>query len=281
MRLGLAGSCVSPANASGPHPHCRLFLLPPSPSSSQSWRRQMLHIEVSSPSPSGEQELQQANPSRPPTLADLSRNASVISSSSSSSSTGSIVLNTPRPRPLRTFSSPRSASRDAPPTPRNAKPPPYLHKELGLVEDGDDLRKRAQSRSKSRARTAKSRNSSVGFRLEENDFEFGEILGEGSYSTVRGHRFVCVPSSFSHNDRVHQVHRAIYPPTEQEYAIKILDKAHLKRFNKTHTAIAEKNTLVRLGSGHPGIVRLHWAFHNDQSLCTYDSCVKYASCSAF
>ena len=70
-------------------------------------------------------------------------------------------------------------------------------------------------------------------------------------------------------DRVRQVHLAIYPPTEQEYAIKVLDKAHLKRYNKTQTAIAEKNTLVRLGSGHPGIVRLHWAFHNEQSLCTY------------
>lgn len=132
----------------------------------------MLHIEVSNPSP---------EPPRPPTLSDLSRNASVISSSSSSSSTSSIVLNTPRPRPIRTFSSPRSLSRDAPPTPRSTRPPAYLAKELGLVEDEDsyaDLKKRAQSRSKSRART-KSRNSSAGFKLEVNDFEFGEILGEG------------------------------------------------------------------------------------------------------
>jgi len=62
---------------------------------------------------------------------------------------------------------------------------------------------------------------------------------------------------------MHGTHRA----TRQEYAIKVLDKGHLKRNNKLHTALAEKNTLVRLGSGHPGIVRLHWAFQDDWSLC--------------
>jgi serine/threonine protein kinase len=62
---------------------------------------------------------------------------------------------------------------------------------------------------------------------------------------------------------IHGTHRA----TRQEYAIKVLDKGHLKRNNKLNTALAEKNTLVRLGSGHPGIVRLHWAFQDDWSLC--------------
>jgi len=47
----------------------------------------------------------------------------------------------------------------------------------------------------------------------------------------------------------------------------VLDKGHLKRNNKLQTALAEKNTLVRLGSGHPGIVRLHWAFQDEWSLC--------------
>ena len=62
---------------------------------------------------------------------------------------------------------------------------------------------------------------------------------------------------------MHGTHHA----TRQEYAIKVLDKGHLKRNNKLNTALAEKNTLVRLGSGHPGIVRLHWAFQDDWSLC--------------
>ena len=54
-------------------------------------------------------------------------------------------------------------------------------------------------------------------------------------------------------------HRA----TRQEYAIKVLDKgspqAPYRRCRKT--------SLVRLGSGHPGIVRLRWAFQDDWSLC--------------
>ena len=138
----------------------------------------MIRVEVNNPSP---------DPPHHPSLSDLSRNASVISSSSSSSSTGSVVLHTPRSRPVRAFSSPRSCSRDAPATPRASKPPAYLAKELGLNEDNGssaDLKKRAQSRSKSRARTTKSRNSSAGFKLDASDFEMGEVLGEGSYSTV-------------------------------------------------------------------------------------------------
>ena len=137
----------------------------------------MLHIQVTASTPSPQPELA-------PTLADLSRNASVISTSSSSS-TGSLV-NTPRPRPVRTFSSPRSRSRDPPSTPRSPRPPAYLSRELGLVngngvESYDDMRRRAQSRSKSRT---KSRNSSAGFRVTADDFKFEENLGEGSYSTV-------------------------------------------------------------------------------------------------
>lgn len=69
---------------------------------------------------------------------------------------------------------------------------------------------------------------------------------------------------------VAQVVHAVYIATEQEYAIKILDKAHLAKVQKMQTALAEKNTLVRLGSGHPGIVRLHWTFQDEWSLCTHD-----------
>lgn len=135
----------------------------------------MLKVEVSAPSP------EQGGPQ---TLADLSRNASVISSSSSSSSTSSPPL--ARPRPLRTFSPPRSKSRDGPPTPRSPKPPAYLARELGLGSYDRppsqlDWSNNAKARSKSRT---KSRNSSLGLRLQASDFEFGDILGEGSYSTV-------------------------------------------------------------------------------------------------
>ena len=53
------------------------------------------------------------------------------------------------------------------------------------------------------------------------------------------------------------------------YEIKVLDKGHLKRNNKLATALAEKNTLVRLGVGHPGIVHLHWTFQDEWSLCEF------------
>ncbi|KAH9967666.1 kinase-like domain-containing protein [Lactifluus volemus] len=178
-------------------------------------------------------------PTHKPSLADLSRNASVISSSSSSSSTTDLVPI--RPRPVRTFSSPRSRSPGGPPTPKASRPPAYITRELGIADQSPESiwgRSRANSKSKSRS-------SSANGRLSADDFEFGDILGEGSYSTV-----------------IHGTHNA----TRQEYAIKVLDKGHLKRNNKLHTALAEKNTLVRLGSGHPGIVRLHWAFQDDWSL---------------
>lgn len=66
-----------------------------------------------------------------------------------------------------------------------------------------------------------------------------------------------------------QVLRAKYLATGNDYAIKILDKGHLLRHDKLKTALVEKNALVKLGSGHPGIVRLFWAFHDEWSLCEF------------
>ena len=148
-----------------------------------------------------------AEPSEPqptPSLADLSRNASVISSSSSSSSVSDLTVHIPvRPRPQRTFSSPqrpiRSRSPQSPTTPRGSRPPAYLARELGVTDDSDDspteLRppeiKPSSSRAQSRAQS-RSRNPSVNGRggggVSADDFKFGKQLGQGSYSTVR----VCV-----------------------------------------------------------------------------------------
>ncbi|KII92222.1 hypothetical protein PLICRDRAFT_71182, partial [Plicaturopsis crispa FD-325 SS-3] len=60
--------------------------------------------------------------------------------------------------------------------------------------------------------------------------------------------------------------RGTYLATGQDYAIKVLDKGHLVRNNKMETALTERNTLARLGNGNPGIVRLHWTFHDEWSL---------------
>jgi 3-phosphoinositide dependent protein kinase-1 len=56
--------------------------------------------------------------------------------------------------------------------------------------------------------------------------------------------------------------------TGTQYAIKVLEKAHLIKKDKMSTALAEKNALVRLGAGHPGVVRLFYAFQDEWRLCT-------------
>ncbi|KZS98380.1 kinase-like protein [Sistotremastrum niveocremeum HHB9708] len=206
----------------------------------------MLRIEVEAPSP----------PHLSPTsssynaLAALSRNASVISSSSSSSSSSSILPSPLRGplRPLRAFSPPnRSRSRDpqSPTTPRaTSRPPAYLARELGLSREENTSPLPSEPSGPLKTR---SRQSSIGgAKFTANDFTFGEVLGDGSYSTVM---------------------QATYPPTQKVYAIKIVDKRHLMREGKVNTAHAEKNALTKLGlKPHPGIIRLHWTFQDEWSL---------------
>ncbi|KAG1745389.1 kinase-like protein [Suillus paluster] len=192
--------------------------------------------------------VQVTAPTFPPTLADLSRNASVISSSSDTDAETipSEVLKTPRPRPARAFSSPRSRSPQAP-TAAPPRPPNYLTRELGVSNHAPpEPAQQTKERSKSRKRSREaSRARSANGRLGAQEFSFGDTLGEGSYSTVM---------------------RAQYIRTGQEYAIKILDKNHLIRKEKMLVALAEKNVLVKLGAGHPGIIHLHWTFQDEWSL---------------
>lgn len=144
-------------------------------------------------------------------LASLSRNTSVISSSSSSSSTSSLVAPV-RPRPPRSFSqspSPpggrRARSPNSPTTPRQPRPPTYLTHQLGLGGAGETssstgtiLPPIPQSYDPNRTVTLKANtvtmqrppiprtrtSSAVKRQYSPDDFEFGEPLGEGSYSTV-------------------------------------------------------------------------------------------------
>jgi len=115
-------------------------------------------------------------------LSALSRNASVISTSSSDSGQSPLAL--PPPRPVRTFTAPRSQSPHSR-TPRPFQLPSYLAGELGLptASTGDapspsyaDSSELNKSRSKSRPRNPG---------VTVDDFKFGPLLGEGSYSTVR------------------------------------------------------------------------------------------------
>ncbi|KAG1813818.1 hypothetical protein EV424DRAFT_1541678 [Suillus variegatus] len=58
-------------------------------------------------------------------------------------------------------------------------------------------------------------------------------------------------------DLTRQLMHAQYIRTDQEYAIKILDKNHLIRKDKMLVALAEKDIIVKLGVRHSGTIRLH------------------------
>lgn len=140
--------------------------------------------------------VQVTAPTFPPSLADLSRNASVISSSSDTDldTPPSELLKTPRPRPVRTFSSPRSRSPQLPqtvvPSRPSSRPPSYLTRELGVTTHAPPEPAQAQQQRKERSKSRKgsreaSRARSANGRFGgAQDFSFGDTLGEGSYSTV-------------------------------------------------------------------------------------------------
>ncbi|KAF8170219.1 kinase-like domain-containing protein [Mycena galopus ATCC 62051] len=166
-----------------------------------------------------------------PSLADLSRNASVISTSSTDSEQ---ELAPPRPRPIRTFSAPRSRSPQSPTTRGASRPPPsYLSRELGYDESPPSP---SVPKGKPVSRPAA--------KPSLHDFQFGRTLGEGSYSTVK--------LATSRTDG-------------KQYAVKIIAKEHLIRARKVETAAAERKALIRL-HGHPGIVSLYHAFQDDHTL---------------
>ncbi|KAI1753138.1 kinase-like domain-containing protein [Xylaria castorea] len=76
------------------------------------------------------------------------------------------------------------------------------------------------------------------------DFQFGTVLGEGSYSSV-----------YLATDR----------QTLKEYAIKVLEKRHIIKERKIKYVNIEKDTLNRL-TEHPGIVRLYYTFQDENCL---------------
>uniref|UniRef100_A0A0B7AQB0 3-phosphoinositide-dependent protein kinase 1 n=2 Tax=Arion vulgaris TaxID=1028688 RepID=A0A0B7AQB0_9EUPU len=76
-----------------------------------------------------------------------------------------------------------------------------------------------------------------------NDFIFGKVIGEGSYSTVYLARDVS---------------------TQREFAIKVCDKKHLIRERKTHFVMREKEVLMKLD--HPFFIKLAYTFQDQERL---------------
>ncbi|XP_072532523.1 3-phosphoinositide-dependent protein kinase 1a [Salminus brasiliensis] len=75
------------------------------------------------------------------------------------------------------------------------------------------------------------------------DFKFGKILGEGSFSTV------VLAKELS---------------TGKEYAIKILEKTHIRKENKTHYVKRERDIMSSLD--HPFFVKLYFTFQDAEKL---------------
>lgn len=97
------------------------------------------------------------------------------------------------------------------------------------------------------------------------DFELGEQIGEGSYSTVQ----ICQLVRFVLIIYQKVIH-AIEKTTKREYAIKVLDKRHIVREKKVKYVNIEKEVLNRLN--HPLIVKLYYTFQDTSSLCKYYYC---------
>ncbi|GAB1300653.1 3-phosphoinositide-dependent protein kinase 1 [Apodemus speciosus] len=76
------------------------------------------------------------------------------------------------------------------------------------------------------------------------DFKFGKILGEGSFSTVVLARELA---------------------NSREYAIKILEKRHIIKENKVPYVTRERDVMSRLD--HPFFVKLYFTFQDDEKLC--------------
>lgn len=105
------------------------------------------------------------------------------------------------------------------------------------------------------SRSASAMSIGVVVRRSTQDFTFGEIAGEGSYSTV--------------------YHVTDKHPPYREYALKILDKRHIVKEKKQKYVNIEKDTLNKLDR-HPGIIRLYWTFHDERSLCRLSLCFVYS-----
>lgn len=77
------------------------------------------------------------------------------------------------------------------------------------------------------------------------DYQFGSMIGEGSYSTV---------------------YSAMDKQLKKTFAIKVLSKRHIVKEGKIKYVNIEKTTLHRLGHQHPGIVQLYYTFQDESSL---------------
>ncbi|PWN41037.1 hypothetical protein IE81DRAFT_367771 [Ceraceosorus guamensis] len=117
------------------------------------------------------------------------------------------------------------------------------------------------------------------------DFEFGEVLGEGSYSTViEAWDLLSKPSTGARDSFDEKAAKpisanaaiagagssairsaAIRNEGRKRYAVKVLDKVHILKEKKQKYVAVEKEALSLL-LRHPGVVTLYWTFQDRDSL---------------
>lgn len=111
------------------------------------------------------------------------------------------------------------------------------------------------------------------------DFEFGDILGEGSYSTVMLAWDLCSSPNFSAGGprpkpatsaaAAMSGSGSLADPKlledKKQYAVKVLDKVHILKERKQKYVAVEKEALTLLLK-HPGIINLYWTFQDRESL---------------
>ncbi|RMD44416.1 hypothetical protein DV735_g756, partial [Chaetothyriales sp. CBS 134920] len=116
--------------------------------------------------------------------------------------------------------------------------------EGGPVASSEDWQERGAATSTQRGFDAEGKPVVRSVKKGVKDFNFGQTLGEGSYSTV-----------LAAQDR----------QTQKDYAVKVLDKCHIIKEKKVKYVNIERDTLNRL-TDHPGVVRLYYTFQDERSL---------------
>ena len=94
-------------------------------------------------------------------------------------------------------------------------------------------------------------------KLKPQDFELGATLGEGGYARVVFARCL-MPNPPA------QVIKRGGDFVTNDFALKIVDKAHLIKHHKAHTIVTEKTIMFAIN--HPNIVRLYSTFQDRFSL---------------
>ncbi|CAH3105674.1 unnamed protein product [Pocillopora meandrina] len=112
-----------------------------------------------------------------------------------------------------------------------------------MAENGVKRENAASGSSSSNPQSPTSSTTPAVKKKKPEDFKFGKVLGEGSFSTVYVVREIS---------------------TGKEYAMKVLEKRHMIREKKVQYVSREKEVLSRLN--HPFFVRLYFTFQDKEKL---------------